>query len=62
MQAMEQQLQQLVRENQKLSQNQGKARPATDEELTLKDITKQNAQLRRKLDDALQKISALEKK
>jgi hypothetical protein len=61
---MDEQLRTLARENQRLSQ--GAAVPTKtgrdDNEKMLKDITQQNAALRRKLDDALQKVAALEKK
>jgi len=53
----------LARENQRLSSNQVLPKTGRDEtEKMLKDITQQNAMLRRKLDDANQKIAALEKK
>jgi hypothetical protein len=53
----------LARENQRLSSSQVLPKTGRDEtEKMLKDITQQNAMLRRKLDDANQKIAALEKK
>ena len=60
---MEEQLRSLTRENLRLQQNTMPTKTGRDEtEKMLKDITQQNAVLRRKLDDALEKIRALEKK
>lgn len=53
----------LAQENKRLSQGVVPAKTGRDEtERMLKDITQQNAMLRRKLDDAMVKIGALEKK
>jgi len=61
---LEDQLEELEKENFRLTQEGGKGfkKAGGSEESMLKDITKQNALLRRKLDDAIQKISLLEKK
>lgn len=61
---MDEQLRTLAKENQRLSQGipQAKTTGRDETEKMMKEITLQNAGLRRKLDDALQKIAVLEKK
>jgi hypothetical protein len=60
---MDEQLMNLAKENQRLSQGIAPTKTGRDEtEKMMKEITLQNAGLRRKLDDALQKIAMLEKK
>jgi hypothetical protein len=60
---MDEQLRSLTRENMRLQQNSMPTKTGRDEtERMLKEITQQNAILRRKLDDAQEKIRALEKK
>ena len=63
---LEDRLEELEHENFRLTQEGSKAFRQTagnqDQDSMVKDITKQNALLRRKLDDALQKIAVLEKK
>lgn len=64
LQLMDEQLRTLAKENQRLSQGipQTKTTGRDETEKMMKEITLQNAGLRRKLDDALQKIAVLEKK
>lgn len=63
MQQMDEQLRTLTREKMLLQQGAPPTKTGRDEtEKMLKDITQQNAVLRRKLDDASEKIKALEKK
>lgn len=63
LQQMDEQLRSLTRENMRLQQNSMPTKTGRDEtERMLKEITHQNAILRRKLDDAQEKIRALEKK
>lgn len=61
---MDEQLRTLAKENQRLSQGipYTKTTGRDETEKMMKEITLQNAGLRRKLDDALQKIAVLEKK
>ena len=60
---MEMQMRQLAQENMRLQAGPMPTKTGRDDsEKMLREITQQNAQLRRKLDDANQKIAVYEKK
>ena len=61
---LEEKLEEMEQANFRLKQEQdrGFKKAVGPEDATLKDITKQNALLRRKLDDAMQRIAMLDKK